>query len=132
MVGSPGLVEVGNVDDFSHARPRIVQAGGRELGIIRWHDTFFAVRNVCPHMGARICLGTVTARTFADGPLSPVAADQDRPVVTCPWHGWTFEIGSGRSVADPFRFRVRSYAVIVVDGRVLVDVGRAAAPAQPS
>jgi nitrite reductase (NADH) small subunit len=116
------LVDVGAIAEFEHARPRIVQAGGRELGVIRWRDRFFAVRNVCPHMGARLCSGTVTASTSAAGPLAELAADPGRPVVNCPWHGWTYELASGRSLLDPEHFRVRSYPVRVAEGRVLVEV----------
>jgi len=31
----------------------------------------------------------------------------------CPWHGWEFDITSGRSIFNPHRVRVRTYAVIV-------------------
>jgi nitrite reductase/ring-hydroxylating ferredoxin subunit len=119
---TPTTVDVGATSEFEHARPRIVAAGGRELGVIRWRDRFYAVRNVCPHMGARLCAGTVTASTSAEGPLDEVTADPDRPVVNCPWHGWTYDLKSGRALLDPEHFRVRSYPTRVASGRVLVEM----------
>jgi nitrite reductase/ring-hydroxylating ferredoxin subunit len=116
------IVDIGAASEFEHARPRIVAAGGRELGVIRWGERFYAVRNVCAHMGARLCSGTVTATTSAEGPLAEVAADPDRPVVNCPWHGWTYDLESGRALLDPDHFRVRTYPTRVASGRVLVEM----------
>lgn len=121
---NPDAVDVAALADLVEGRPHVVLAGGRELGLVRWRDAVYAVRNVCPHMGARLCSGTVTGRLHSDGPLRPVDADPDRPVIACPWHGWVYEIATGRSLADPQRFRVKSYPVTVVAGRVLVDLGR--------
>lgn len=117
-------MDVGALAEFEHARPRIVTAEGRELGVIRWGDAVYAVRNVCPHMGARLSAGTVTAHLSAAGPLDEVVADPDRPVVHCPWHGWSYELATGRSLLDPARFRVKSYPVRVAGGRVLVEIDR--------
>jgi 3-phenylpropionate/trans-cinnamate dioxygenase ferredoxin subunit len=124
MPSRRSLIDVGAVEDFLEGRPKVVEVGGRELGIIHWRGAFYAVRNVCAHMGARLCLGTVTARMISDGPMSPIEADYAHPVITCPWHGWTFDIGSGNSVFDPRRFRVKSYPVLIQSGRVLVELGR--------
>jgi nitrite reductase/ring-hydroxylating ferredoxin subunit len=118
------MVDLAALDELVEGRPHVVQAGGRELGLVRWRDAVYAIRNVCPHMGARLCAGTVTAQLLSDGPRAPVAVDAGRPVISCPWHGWTYEIATGGSLVDPARFRVRSYPVAIVDGRVLVDLGR--------
>ncbi len=34
----------------------------------------------------------------------------------CPWHGWEFDIPTGRSVLNPHRVRVRTYEVRVEAG----------------
>lgn len=34
-------------------------------------------------------------------------------IIRCPWHGWEFDITTGRSVFNPHRLRVRSYHVTV-------------------
>lgn len=118
------VVDVGALDEFEDARPRVIQAGGRELGIVRWHEAIYAIRNVCPHMGARLCSGIVTARLVSEGPTSRVETDANNPVIACPWHGWMYEVVTGHSVFDPEHFRVKSYPVSVVEGRVLVELGR--------
>ena len=34
-------------------------------------------------------------------------------ILRCPWHGWEFDITSGRSIFNPHRVRVRTYEVTV-------------------
>jgi nitrite reductase/ring-hydroxylating ferredoxin subunit len=34
-------------------------------------------------------------------------------ILRCPWHGWEFDITTGRSVFNPHKTRVRSYEVTV-------------------
>jgi len=34
-------------------------------------------------------------------------------ILRCPWHGWEFDITSGRSIFNPHRVRVRIYEVTV-------------------
>jgi 3-phenylpropionate/trans-cinnamate dioxygenase ferredoxin subunit len=42
-------------------------------------------------------------------------------VVRCPWHGYEFEVTSGRCPADPEHERVRVYSVLVEDGTIVVE-----------
>jgi nitrite reductase/ring-hydroxylating ferredoxin subunit len=44
-------------------------------------------------------------------------------VLQCPWHGWSYDVTSGRSLFDPDRVRVRTYPVRVEGDRVVVDLG---------
>lgn len=116
------VVDVGPLADLVHGRPRLVRARGRELGIVRWGDAVYAVRNLCAHMGASLCSGTVTALTVSEDALGEVTTDPARPVVNCPWHGWAYDLGTGRSLLDPDHVRVKTYPVTVIAGRVLVEV----------
>jgi len=36
-------------------------------------------------------------------------------ILRCPWHGWEFDILSGRSICNPHRVRVRTYEVTIQD-----------------
>jgi len=92
--------------------------------MIRWDSRVYAIRNICPHMGARLSDGKVGPRIVSEHPLQERTADRNRPVVLCPWHGWTFDLLSGCSLYDPDRHRVRSYPVTIEAGRVIVDMGR--------
>ncbi len=38
---------------------------------------------------------------------------RDGEILRCPWHGWEFDILTGRSVFNPHKTRVRTYEVRV-------------------
>lgn len=118
-------VEVGSLDDFPDRTMRVVLAEGREIGVCRWGSELFALRNVCPHQGAPVCLGFLQSRL--QGRCSPAGveleAQEEEPVILCAWHRWEFSLRTGESAWDP-RFRVRTYPVSLDGDRVLVQVGR--------
>jgi nitrite reductase/ring-hydroxylating ferredoxin subunit len=117
-------IDVGPVADFEERRFRIVNAGGHELGVLRWQDRFFAVHNRCPHQKGPLCLGIVSGRLVGSAPGS-MEVDDDVPVVACPWHGWEFDLERGRALWEE-GYAAKVVPVRVERGRVLVDVGRSA------
>jgi nitrite reductase/ring-hydroxylating ferredoxin subunit len=106
---------VAKVSELPPGERRIVQVGSRSIGVFNLDGSFYALRNVCPHQGAPLCLGSVggTARPTAPGEY---AWEREGEILSCPWHGWEFDIKTGRSVFDPHRTRVRSYDVTVGSG----------------
>ena len=114
-------VDVGAVDDFVDHGIRIVDAGRRQIGVVRWRETFYAVNNLCSHQSGPLCLGVLSARINAAEPGS-LTLDNSTPLIACPWHGWEFDLRTGRAILDP-SLRVRTFPVRVADGRVIVDMG---------
>jgi nitrite reductase/ring-hydroxylating ferredoxin subunit len=112
---------MGPVEEFPDGAMRLLKVGRREIGIIRSRERFYALRNLCPHQTGPLCAGIVAAKVVSAGVGVGVAADQDQQVITCPWHGWEFELGTGRCVTDG-SMRVATYGVSVAAGRVLVEV----------
>jgi nitrite reductase (NADH) small subunit len=81
----PGtFIQVGSVADFTPGQAKMVTVEGRHVAVFRLGDDFFALDNLCLHRGGPLCEG-------------PIAND----VVTCPWHGWSYEIKTGTMVQDP-------------------------------
>lgn len=98
---------------------REVTLGGRSIGVLNVDGELYAIRNVCPHQRAPLCRGTVAGTMLASRPQEWVYG-MDRQVLRCPWHGWEFDLASGRSLFDPERVRVKTYDVEVVDGEVML------------
>jgi nitrite reductase/ring-hydroxylating ferredoxin subunit len=115
--------DVGALDDFEERRPAVVEVDGREIGILRWNDDVFAVRNICPHMLAPVCRGTALAFITSDE-RGKLEVDATRPVIVCPWHGWEFDAATGRAVCQGVDYKVRTYPTEVEEGRVKVMAGR--------
>jgi 3-phenylpropionate/trans-cinnamate dioxygenase ferredoxin subunit len=103
---------VARVEEIPPGERKIVQIGGRSIGIFNLDGDYYALRNRCPHQGGPLCDG------FQFGALRstlPGEYDYSRPggIIRCPWHGWEFDIRTGRSWFDPERQRVRSYPASV-------------------
>lgn len=114
------LHDVGAPDEFPEDRVRLVRAGGRDLGVVRWSGDWYALRNRCPHESGPVCAGTLMPMLVSSD-IGTVDVDPSAPVLICPWHQWEFDVRSGRSVTGG-EYRVATYGVRVERGRVLVEI----------
>jgi nitrite reductase/ring-hydroxylating ferredoxin subunit len=102
---------------------RLVEVGGRRLGLFRVGDRLHALADRCPHRGAPICSGRITTPIEVDG--DSVRLGREASVLRCPWHKWEFEIATGRCLVDE-RLRLRRYAVRVEGDEIVVSLDRPA------
>ena len=112
-------VVVAPLEDFPPDTRKLVRVGGREIGVFRVGDSFYAVRNRCPHQGAPLCIGRVFSRIVSELPGEFELAGGP-PLLVCPWHGWQYDVATGQSYSpgDP---RAKSYGVSVEPGSELVE-----------
>jgi nitrite reductase/ring-hydroxylating ferredoxin subunit len=122
VAGNSDLVDVAALEDLEEARPFSVNVRGREIIVVRWNGSFFAVRNICAHQSAMLSYGWVQSQLVQGESFYDVDILEDTPVVRCPWHAFRFRLEDGRCVADP-KLRIRSYRVVVQKDRVFVDLG---------
>jgi 3-phenylpropionate/trans-cinnamate dioxygenase ferredoxin subunit len=101
-----------SVRDLPPGQRRIVEIGGRSIGVFNIDGSFHAIRNVCPHQLAPLCLGPVSGTTLPSKPNEFNYGLEGR-IIRCPWHGWEFDITTGQSVFNPHKVRVKSYEVTV-------------------
>ena len=76
--------KVAALGDISPGTARELTAGGRVIALFNVDGTYFALDGICPHAG---------------GPLGE--GDLSGSVVTCPWHGWQFDVTTGRNALNP-------------------------------
>jgi len=103
------------VVDLPPGARKIVEIDGRSIGVFNVHGSYHALRNVCPHKLAPLCLGPISGVPQGDGP-GAVVMERMGEIVRCPWHGWEFEIATGKSIFNPHRVRVKTYPVSVETG----------------
>ena len=114
---SAGRTHVASVADFEDASRIVVDVEGREIAVFRTDDGFYALSNYCVHQGGPACEGAITGTVdVEDGELVYTRRDE---IVSCPWHGWEFDITNGEHLADP-SFRLPTYEVELDDGEVYV------------
>ena len=99
---------------------RIVEVDGRSIGVFNVAGRFYALHNGCPHKGGALCEGPVCGTVLPTEDRS-YAYGRDGEILRCAWHGWEFDIRTGRSLVDP-AVRARTYSVTVVDGTVVIAV----------
>ncbi|MDF2723035.1 MAG: Rieske [2Fe-2S] protein [Paenibacillus sp.] len=113
---------VAKQSEITPGTKKIVEAGGRSIGVYNVNGQYHALRNVCPHQGAELCKGLVTPLVVSSGPGS-FEFDRDGEIVRCPWHQWEFDIKTGCMIVDP-AMRTKSYEVTVEKFDVSVEDGQ--------
>jgi nitrite reductase/ring-hydroxylating ferredoxin subunit len=119
-------LKVGKESDLLEGTGRqVVTVDDREHGVFLVDGELYAFESRCPHQGGPVCRGSVIPRIetvlAADGSVVEERYVDSTANLVCPWHGFEFDIKTGRCVADP-RFRLRSYPVSVREGEVYVEL----------
>ncbi|AEN07573.1 Rieske (2Fe-2S) iron-sulfur domain-containing protein (plasmid) [halophilic archaeon DL31] len=117
--GSEELTRVASTDDVGVGERRLVEVGGREIAVFNVNGEYHALANYCVHQGGPICEGKVSGAVLEeDGEL---IWDREDEFVSCPWHGWEFEIESGEHITNK-KYRLPQYEVVVRDGTIYLDL----------
>ena len=99
----PGFIRLHRAELPAAGTARAVRAGRYEVAVFNVNGEFFALENTCPHQGGPL----------ADGWL-------EGALITCPWHGWCFDVRSGRMTLGDYA-RVRRFAVVSEGSDMLVS-----------
>ncbi len=110
--GTGKRYNVGRVSDIPDGERRLVEIGGRSIGVFNVGGRFFALRNRCAHQGGPLCQGRVFGSLDSERP-GQYHYEDGRYLLECPWHGWEFDMATGQSWFDPQHTRVRRYPVSV-------------------
>jgi nitrite reductase/ring-hydroxylating ferredoxin subunit len=109
------------VEDLPPGSRKTVHIGRIAVGVFNVDGEFYAIRNVCPHHGADLCLGQVGG-TMLPSEVGEFVFDPTNAFVRCPRHRWEFSLSTGRSFAEPERYRVKSYPTGVRGSSVVVEL----------
>ena len=99
------FVRVARASDVPTGVIQQVDAGGRPIALANVGGTFHAIDGTCLHRG---------------GPLGEGVLEGT--VVTCPWHGWQFDVLTGKNTLNPAA-AVRCFQVELRGDEIFVDVG---------
>jgi nitrite reductase (NADH) small subunit len=118
-------VDIGRASAFPNPGRRVIEVDGVEVGVFCHNGKFTAYENVCPHMGGPVCQGKIIARVeerIAEDKTSlGLAFSREHTNVACPWHGYEFDISTGRHQGNP-RLRLRPVKIEIVDDRLLLTL----------
>ncbi len=84
---------------------REIQIDGKTFALANVEGKLYAIHNTCLHRGGPLGQGVLEGQN-----------------VTCPWHGWEYDVTTGKVCANP-SVGVECYAVEVRGDDIFVDVG---------
>jgi nitrite reductase (NADH) small subunit len=99
-----GFAKVASVTDFATRKSMRVSVGDVDVALFMVGDKYFAVQNSCPHQH----YSAMHEGMLHDGQI------------TCPMHGWTFDLATGKATIGGGR--LKTYAVKVVGSEIHINV----------
>jgi nitrite reductase/ring-hydroxylating ferredoxin subunit len=78
------FVRVAGIADVQPGHGMVAEVNGKTVAVFNVDGAFHVVDNTCLHRG---------------GPLGE--GEVEGSVVTCPWHGWQFNVATGACVNNP-------------------------------
>ena len=98
------FVTVARVEEVPPGTVKHVRAGEEEIALANVGDQYYATEGRCLHL---------------QGPLGEGRIDGS--VLTCPWHGWQYDVRTGQNEFD-LAIQLKTYDVQVEDGELRVRV----------
>ncbi|MFK8112975.1 MAG: Rieske (2Fe-2S) protein [Rubripirellula sp.] len=87
-----------------------VVIGGQILAVFRDQGELFVIDGMCAHQGGPLAQGNV-----------------EHGCVTCPWHGWQYELATGIQTINKQPLQ-RTFPVREADGKIEVQLGAGEPP----
>jgi nitrite reductase (NADH) small subunit len=99
------FVRATKTDEVPPGMIRELQLDGKVIALANVEGKLYAIGNTCLHRGGPLGEGELSGQ-----------------VVTCPWHGWQYNVTTGKVAMNP-AVGVETYAVEIRGEDVYVDVG---------
>ncbi|MBY0527937.1 MAG: Rieske (2Fe-2S) protein [Gemmataceae bacterium] len=95
---------VARTSDLGEGEGMTVAVGTKLIALFREGGRYFAIDDMCPHMGSSLSGGYL-----------------ENGIVTCPWHAWRFRLADGAWADNP-RIKIGCYPVRVEGEDIQVQV----------
>ncbi len=103
----PEPIRVASLNELPPGTAKELTVQGRVVALFNVEGNVYALDGICPHAGGPLGEGTL-----------------DGPVVTCPWHGWQFDVTSGRHCLTE-KIRQTTFPVTVRGDEIYVELPEA-------
>ncbi len=98
------LLRAARKDDIPAGTIREFQVNGTTVAIANVDGKLFAINNTCLHRGGPLGEGELKGK-----------------VVTCPWHGWQYDVTTGKTLMNP-TVGVKCYPLEIKGDDIWVEV----------
>ena len=97
------LYAVANIEEVKEAKGKRVVVDGEEIALFKVEGSICAISNMCPHQ---------KFQKLHDGMF-------ENGIVTCPMHGWAYDVRTG--VSTNASGRVKIFETEVKNGKVFLE-----------
>ena len=98
------FVHAADKADIKSGENKAVNVSGRDVALFNVDGKFYAIDNTCKHRGGPLGEGILDGTT-----------------VTCPWHGWQYDVTTGKSTSNSPE-HVAKYHVKVEGEKILISL----------
>ena len=98
------FIKVATKSELASGTSKKIEIEDKEIALFNVDGNFLAIDDTCPHRG---------------GPLSEGFVETG--VLTCPWHGWQFQLETGECITNPSVCQTK-YPVKVEGEDILISV----------
>jgi len=98
-------IEIGSVADYPPGSKQCLDTEGIPVVVCNVDGDLFATVNICPHAGLPLGEGDLAGK-----------------ILTCPFHGYTYNVETGKNVDMPDDLPLSTFAIRVLEGRIEVEV----------
>ena len=94
---------VASLSEIAPGSAKEVTVGDQVVAVFNVDGTLYALDGICPHSGGPLAKGRLSGQ-----------------VITCPWHGWQFNVTNGHHCLAP-RIKTRCVQVTVEGDDVFLE-----------
>jgi nitrite reductase/ring-hydroxylating ferredoxin subunit len=99
------IVRVAALSDIPPGRMIYVEIDGLPIALANVGGVIYAFSDSCRHEGGPLSAGVLIDET-----------------VTCPWHGWTYNVRTGKAIVPPVGIRIPTYETWIDGDSIFVIV----------
>ena len=107
-------------DEILPGERKLVNVRGRPILIFNVDGDYFGILDRCPHQGASLCKGKLVGLVEADRP-GQYNFTRNNEIIRCAWHGWEFDIRTGKSRCEPEKIKATRYNVETKIGSDIIE-----------
>lgn len=101
-------IKVCKVNELPPGQSKCIKTNDKEIAVFNVKGKYYAIDNVCIHAG---------------GPLNDGFLDPEKCQITCPWHGWGYDLATGKCVTHPKQdVFIKTYTVKIQSDEIFVEV----------
>ena len=78
------MTKVAKKSEIPVGTGKAIEVEGKAIAVFNCDGNFYAIENTCQHRGGPLGEGSLSGST-----------------VTCPWHGWQYDVTSGACTMNP-------------------------------